>query len=512
MATIKAVSSKAPINTAIEYVTKEEKTEQKLQSGIGCNPETAYDEMQATKEMYNKTGGRQYKHYVQSFAPGETTPEQAQAIGRELAENNKAWQGFEVLVVTHKDREHIHNHFIINSVSYEDGHKIQDGPKDLENLKRQSDELCKREGLSVIDRSKPRRAEESQAYNKDTYKILKDAEQGKAQSYVQDTAIAIIEEKRTATSRDAFIEQMDSRGYKVEWTDKKKNITFTDKEREAHGEKKCKVRNSTLEKYYNIDFSKEGLEHEFEENRARTSRPAEPEPSLAGAVEQARTGALQQNSRIDGVQKELAEVRADRERASRASTGSSRSGSSRAGITPTGEQETASRDTTAERTADNIKEQPQNRSGIDAELERIRAELQAEAERTERKAESVRTEQRENITKQSDIRAGQQEVKAGSSGNKAEASRVGADQQDIKGEQSSVNRELRGATESQRHLNREHGNIEIQHSRIDADHSRLKGEQQRIVGQQRGISERIREFGERLKEAVQQVFRRGRGR
>lgn len=505
MATIKAVSSKAPINTAIEYVTKEEKTDQKLQSGIGCNPETAYDEMQATKEMYNKTGGRQYKHYVQSFAPGETTPEQAQAIGRELAENNKAWQGFEVLVVTHKDREHIHNHFIINSVSYEDGHKIQDGPKDLENLKKQSDELCKREGLSVIDRSRPREAEQSTAYNKDTYKILKDAEQGKAQSYVQDTAIAIIEEKQTATSREAFIEQMDSRGYKVEWTDKKKNITFTDKEREAHGEKKCKVRNSTLEKYYNIDFSKEGLEHEFEENRASASRPAEEQPSLAGAIEQAKTGAIEQNSRIDGVQKELAEVRADRERASRASTGSSRSGSSRAGITPTGEQETESRDRTAERTADNIKEQPQNRSGIDAEFARIRAELQAEAERAERKAESVRAEQRENITEQSNI-------KAGADGNKAEASRIGADQQDIKGEQSSVNRELRGTTESQRHLNREHGNLEGQHSRIDADHRGLKGEQQRIVGQQRGISERIRELGERIKEAMQQVFRRGKGR
>lgn len=477
MATIKAVSSKAPINTAIEYVTKEEKTEQKLQSGIGCNPETAYDEMQATKEMYNKTGGRQYKHYVQSFAPGETTPEQAQAIGRELAENNKAWQGFEVLVVTHKDREHIHNHFIINSVSYEDGHKIQDGPKDLENLKKQSDELCKREGLSVIDRSKPREAEEVTTYNKDTYKILKEAEKGKAQSYVQDTAIAIIEEKQTAQSREEFIDNMNSRGYAVDWQDSHKNITFTDKEREAHGEKKCKVRNSTLEKYYNIDFSKEGLEHEFEENRARASRPAEEQPSLAGAIEQAKAGAIEQNSRIDGVQKELEEVRADRERASRASTGSSRSGSSRAGITPTGEQETESRDNTAERTADNIKEQPQNRNGYDAEFARIRAELQAEAERAERKAESVR--------------AGQQELKT---------------------EQSSVNRELQGTAENQRNLNREHRNLESKHSGIDADHRGLKGEQQRIVGQQRSIGERIKELRERIKEAMQQVFIRGKGR
>ena len=257
MAVIKAVSSKAPIGTAIKYVTQEEKTEEKLQSGIGCNPDTAYDEMQATKEVWNKTKGRQYLHFTQNFAPGETTPEQAQAIGRELAENNKAWQGHEILVVTHQDREHIHNHFIINSVSYETGYKIQSSKKDLENLKKQSDKLCERVGLSVIDRSQSRKAEEVTAYKKDTYKILKDAEIGKAQSYVQDTAIAIIEEKQEATSREDFIERMDKRGYGVDWQDSHKNITFTDKEREAHGEKKCKVRNSTLEKYYNIDFSNE---------------------------------------------------------------------------------------------------------------------------------------------------------------------------------------------------------------------------------------------------------------
>ena len=455
-------------------MTKEEKTEQRLQSGIGCNPETAYDEMQATKEAWNKTGGRQYKHYVQSFAPGETTPEQAQAIGRELAENNKAWQGFEVLVVTHKDREHIHNHFIVNSVSYEDGHKIQDGPKDLENLKKQSDELCKREGLSVIDRSKPREAEESQAYNKDTYKILKDAEQGKVQSYVQDTAIAIIEEKQTATSREAFIEQMDSRGYKVEWTDKKKNITFTDKEREAQGEAKCKVRNSTLEKYYNIDFSKEGLENEFTANRERASRPAEAERGLAERIQEAERQLETTNSRIDENQAKLEEVRRDRERASQLATGSSRSGSSRVGITPDIEPETESRDRKPQKPVSNSTEQPQNRSRIDAELERIRAELQAEAD-------NIREEQRSNITEQSNI-------KAGADGEKAKASRIGAEQQDIDRGHGNAKSRIDGVAESIR------GN--------EKNHRGLEREQQHIIG-------RIREIADRIKEQISQVFRRG---
>ena len=501
MATIKAVSSKASISTAIEYVTKEEKTEQKLQSGIGCNPLTAYDEMQATKETWNKTGGRQYKHYVQSFAPGETTPEQAQAIGRELAEKNKAWQGFEVIVVTHKDREHIHNHFIVNSVSYEDGHKIQDGPKDLERLKKQSDELCKREGLSVIDRNKPREAEESQAYNKNTYKILKDAEKGKVQSYVQDTAITIIEEKQEATSREDFINRMNKRGYSVDWQDSHKNITFTDKEREANGEKKCKVRNSTLEKYYNIDFSKEGLSYEFEENRAKTLRPAEAERGLAEQVEEAKRKLQPTNDRIDRSEKELAEVRQDRERTSQFATGSSRSGSGRAGITPDIEPETERRDREPERTANHIKEQPQNRSGIDAELERIRTELQGEAERERQKAERERS-------RTDEVTGEQQEVVAAADENTAEASRVGADQREVEQKQRSINEE------QQNHRARTSGASE-KAERVGTEQHDIKRKQREFGEQQSSISERIGELGDRVQQLAEKLkniikpFRRG---
>ena len=78
MAVIKAVSSKAGIGQALDYVTKEEKTEDKLVSGLHCEPDTVKDEMQATKELWGKTGGRTYKHFVQSYHEDEhITPEQA---------------------------------------------------------------------------------------------------------------------------------------------------------------------------------------------------------------------------------------------------------------------------------------------------------------------------------------------------------------------------------------------------------------------------------------------------
>lgn len=135
MAVIKAVSSKAGIGHAIDYVTKKEKTEEKLVSGLHCEPETVKEEMQATKELWGKTDGRTYKHYVQSYHEDEKiTPEQAHKNAVELAEHTKAWKGHEVLIATHIDKGHIHTHFIVNSVNYEDGHKLQWSKHDLKAL------------------------------------------------------------------------------------------------------------------------------------------------------------------------------------------------------------------------------------------------------------------------------------------------------------------------------------------------------------------------------------------
>ena len=149
MAVIKAVNSKSSLGGVVDYITNKEKTEEKLISGKDCSPETAVEEMKTTKELYDKTDGRQYKHIIQSFSPEDKiSPEKAHQLGREFAEKN--FKGFEVVIATHKDKEHIHNHFVVNSVSHETGEKFQQSKKDLENLKIDSDRICEREGLSVI--------------------------------------------------------------------------------------------------------------------------------------------------------------------------------------------------------------------------------------------------------------------------------------------------------------------------------------------------------------------------
>ena len=288
MAVIKAVSSKAGIGQALDYVTKEEKTEEKLVSGLHCEADTVKDEMQATKELWGKTGGRTYKHFVQSYHEDEhITPEQAHKNAIELAKNTEAWKGQEVLIATHIDRGHIHSHFIVNSVNYEDGHKLQWSNQDLKDLKERCNEQSREQGLHVPEKGKTfsgEEREETVAWNKDTYNILKQAEQGKVKSYVQDIALAVLDCKETATSRQDFIERMEQRGYKTDWQDNHKYITWTDLARENAGEKACKIRDNKLQKYYNMDFGKEELERGFEIN----ARSKQTELARAEAVQRAR--------------------------------------------------------------------------------------------------------------------------------------------------------------------------------------------------------------------------------
>lgn len=153
MAVIKSISSKANPKKINEYLTQEEKTEEKLISGKDCSPENVVNEFDATKELYGKNSSIKYHHVIQSFSPDDNiTPDKAHELGKELA--NSQFKDFEVLIVTHKDKEHIHNHFVVNSVSFEDGKKYNSSQKKLWDIKRESNRLCEREGLKTLDLDK----------------------------------------------------------------------------------------------------------------------------------------------------------------------------------------------------------------------------------------------------------------------------------------------------------------------------------------------------------------------
>lgn len=265
MAIIKAVSSHAPIRVAIEYVTKEEKTEAKLLSGIGVSPETACEEMEATKSLFNKAGGRTYKHFVQSFAPEEViTPEEAHAIAQAFAANCPKFKGFEVLIATHQDREHIHTHFILNSVSYADGHKFQMSAGDLKSMKDYSDYLCAERGLSVCEKGKTFAGDiriEEAAWSREKYQFIQKISTEKSvKTFIADTARVVMECKEVAQTKDDFLRMMKEHGYSVDCREGKAHVVFQNREGK-------KVRENTLNKYFDIGWLSETFENKKDEKK-----------------------------------------------------------------------------------------------------------------------------------------------------------------------------------------------------------------------------------------------------
>ncbi len=150
MATTSLWKFNSSLKKLLNYVTNEEKTNNKeFVSGVNCLPNIAYQEMMNTKKQLFKTDGIECFHGYQSFVSGEVTPEVAHEIGVKLAE--KLWgDKYQVIVATHINTNNIHNHFVLNSVSFKDGKKFTNRNKDYNNMQYESDNLCKKYGLSVL--------------------------------------------------------------------------------------------------------------------------------------------------------------------------------------------------------------------------------------------------------------------------------------------------------------------------------------------------------------------------
>ena len=149
--TVKRERAAGSLEEAIGYALNREKTERTVfESSVGCTCSSAYADMLATKIRFHKTGGVQGYHLIQSFAEGEVTPELAHVIGQELAEGLLKGQ-FEAVITTHLNTSHCHNHLVFNSVSMEDGRKYHSNSRSYyRDVRRISDGLCKKYGLSVI--------------------------------------------------------------------------------------------------------------------------------------------------------------------------------------------------------------------------------------------------------------------------------------------------------------------------------------------------------------------------
>ena len=317
----KRTNTHGAMRNCIEYVLRQDKTREQLTyvTGPYCHDEINYDLVYRTfleeKKMWNKDTGRMYAHNIISWHKDEQiTPEQAFEFGKEFAEN---WfSGFQTLVAVHKDKDHIHCHLVTNSVSYEDGRKLHNTRKDLERMKQLTNQMCRERGLTVAEKGKHFDGSQIEkgeviAWSKDKYNLFR---QQVKDSFVADCAMAVLKALENCISKEKFKEKMKQFGWNVNWTEKRKHITFQNQEGK-------KVRDSNLFKTFHLDISKEGLENEFNGNRKKArdsaNRDSRSDEELAGyyrQVEAACEGAGGVTGASDGRERRVTGEKSEDER------------------------------------------------------------------------------------------------------------------------------------------------------------------------------------------------------
>ena len=271
----RGTQSHAAMRGVMLYVMQEKKTTWEgapLVSGINCQPQSVYDDFLNTKLLYHKDGGVMFYHMVQSFPKGEAVdPQQAHEAARRLAEY---FDGCEVLVCTHVDREHIHSHCVINSVNFETGKKLHMAKEQLQELMRRNDAICLEMGLPVFEVAQ----QQSRGMGGAEYHTAL-----KGQSWKLRLMNTIDECMKYAADKDAFVSLMASEGYAVRWESGRKYITYTTPDG-------LKCRDSKL---HEEKYCKEAMEHEFriraEIVYARTQAAQHPAGSTSDADNASRS-------------------------------------------------------------------------------------------------------------------------------------------------------------------------------------------------------------------------------
>ena len=234
------------MESVMRYVSQPGKTfwdSQNLISGIGCQPKTAFDEFLSTKLLHHKDGGVMFYYMVQSFPKGaDIDPCAAHEAARRLA---GYFEGCEVLVCTHTDREHIHSHCIINSVNFETGKKVHMADKQIQELRVRNDQICEELGLPKFQKDEQRQSRGMS--NAECYTAVK------GESWKFELMRVIDDCMRYAGNREEFLALLRAEGYDATWTDSRKNITYV-----TPDGRKCRDSKLHIEKYL-----KENMEAEF---------------------------------------------------------------------------------------------------------------------------------------------------------------------------------------------------------------------------------------------------------
>ena len=273
----KGTQTRGCMKSVMRYVSQMNKTlwdGQQLVSGIGCQPETAFDEFLSTKLLHHKEGGVMFYHMVQSFPKGANIdPRTAHEAARRLAGH---FEGCEVLICTHVDREHIHSHCIINSVNFETGKKVHMADEQIQELRVRNDEICEELGLPKFQKDEQRHSRgmsNAEYYTAD-----------RGESWKFELMRVIDECMRYAGNRDEFLTLLRSEGYDAAWTDSRKNITYT-----TPDGRKCRDSKLHIEKYLKENMEAE-LGYRTENDNTRNVDAAQKVDGRGTTVRDGRDG------------------------------------------------------------------------------------------------------------------------------------------------------------------------------------------------------------------------------
>ncbi|MDC3422862.1 relaxase/mobilization nuclease domain-containing protein [Aquibacillus koreensis] len=212
--------------------------------GVECDADYAKNQFKATRELFGKSDGVQAHHVIQSFSPEDNlTPQQANEIGRELAE--RIAPGHECVVYTHDDKAHLHNHIVINAVSFENGRKYHSDRKQLYNIREQSNELCQERGLELVKDQQQAKERFSQA----EYKAVE-----RGEPLWKDELRTAVDDAKQQTSSLKEMQEYLKEHYTIDMKIQNKNVSF------KHPEKQRFCRGKTL----GADYTKGAIEHEHE--------------------------------------------------------------------------------------------------------------------------------------------------------------------------------------------------------------------------------------------------------
>lgn len=277
--------------------------------GINCSNDykEAYKDFQDIKEFYDKLEDRQYKHFIHSFKPNEIGEEKALEMTVKLCE--EFFPEYQVFIAQHTDREHLHNHIIVNSVNFENGKKFRCSLREFENWRDRADKLAQEYGLEIVQpKEKKLEVGEVVTKSRDTREVIEGAIKGEKQSDIVTVALAVIQAGEEAKNKEDFSRILKEKGVDIDWGETtkedgsikyKKYITLTVDEEHRIG-KKPKFRLDSLENHiHHPAFNTEKLREHFRELEIQKKKELEIQSKKENVWENYRQNRSRSNDGIE---------------------------------------------------------------------------------------------------------------------------------------------------------------------------------------------------------------------